>query len=104
MVIKRGKYGMFLGCSNYPTCKNIKKIENKTGVKCPHCGVGEIVERKSKQGRSFYGCNTYPKCNFTLWNKPTGEICPKCNQPLIFAIKNKIKCSNNKECKFEKEN
>lgn len=101
MVIKRGKYGMFLGCSNYPNCKNIKKIENKTGVKCPICGVGEIVERKSKKGRVFYGCNNYPNCTFALWQKPTGEKCPECGSLLVFGPKGKIRCSN-KECKFEK--
>lgn len=103
MAVKRGKYGTFLGCSNYPNCKNIEKIENKTGAKCPKCKIGEIVERKSKRGRSFYGCNTYPKCDFALWNKPTGETCLKCQSLLVFAVKNKIKCSN-KECDFEKEN
>jgi len=103
MVVKKGKFGMFLGCSNYPNCKNIKKIENKTGVKCPKCGIGEIVEKKTKQGRTFYGCNTYPKCDFALWNKPTGEKCPQCQSLLVFASKNKIKCSN-KNCNFEKEN
>jgi DNA topoisomerase I len=103
MAVKRGKYGIFLGCSNYPNCKNIKKIENKTGVKCPKCGVGELVERKTKRGRSFFGCNTYPKCDGALWNKPTGEKCPKCQNLLVFAAKNKIKCSE-KTCDFEKEN
>ncbi|PIP28366.1 MAG: DNA topoisomerase I [Candidatus Moranbacteria bacterium CG23_combo_of_CG06-09_8_20_14_all_35_22] len=103
MAIKRGKFGMFLGCSAYPNCKNIKKIENKTGINCPKCTVGEIVERKSKRGRIFYGCNTYPKCDFALWNKPTGEKCPKCQSLLVFGAKNKIRCSS-KECKFEKEN
>jgi DNA topoisomerase-1 len=102
MVVKRGKFGMFLGCSNYPNCKNIKKIENKTGVKCPKCSAGDIVEKKSKRGKSFFGCNTYPKCDFALWNKPTGEKCPDCQSLLVFAAKGKIKCSN-KECKFEKE-
>ncbi len=101
MVVKRGKFGTFLGCSNYPECKGIKKIEKKTGVKCPKCDNGEIVERKSKRGRFFYGCNTYPKCDFALWNKPTGEACPKCKSLLAFAAKGKIKCSN-KECEFEK--
>lgn len=102
MVVKRGKFGTFLGCSNYPECKNIRKIENKTGIKCPKCGQGDIVERKSKRGRLFYGCNTYPKCDFALWNKPTGEECPKCKSLLVFAAKGKMKCSN-KECGFEKE-
>jgi DNA topoisomerase-1 len=101
MVVKRGKFGTFLGCSNYPECKGIKKIENKTGIKCPKCNVGDIVERKSKRGRMFFGCNTYPKCDFALWNKPNGETCPDCKSLLVFAAKGKIKCSS-KECKFEK--
>lgn len=101
MIVKRGKFGAFLGCSNYPNCRNIKKIENKTGIICPRCDKGEIVERKSKKGRLFYGCNSYPNCDFALWNKPTGEICPKCKSPLTFATKGKTKCSN-KECDYIK--
>jgi len=101
MLVKRGRFGTFLGCSNYPECKGIKRIENKTGITCPKCQVGEIVERKSKKGRVFFGCNTYPKCDFALWNKPTGEKCPKCSSLLVFAAKGKTKCSD-KECKFEK--
>lgn len=101
MVVKRGRFGTFLGCSNYPECKGIKKIENKTGIKCPKCNIGDIVERKSKRGRMFFGCNTYPKCDFALWNKPTGEKCPKCQSLMTFAAKGKTKCSN-KECGFEK--
>jgi len=100
MVVKRGKYGVFLGCSNYPECKGIKRIENKTGIKCPKCNEGEIVARKSKRGKTFYGCNSYPKCNFALWNKPTGEKCPDCGSLLVFSMKGKINCSN-KECKHE---
>ncbi|MDO8240452.1 MAG: type I DNA topoisomerase [Candidatus Moranbacteria bacterium] len=101
MLVKRGRFGTFLGCSNYPECKGIKRIENKTGIQCPKCQLGEIVERKSKKGRAFYGCNTYPKCDFALWNKPTGEKCPKCQSLLVFAAKGKTKCSD-KECGFEK--
>ena len=101
MVVKRGRFGAFLGCSKYPECKNIKKIEKKTGVKCPKCKEGEITERKSKRGRIFFGCNKYPQCDFALWNKPTGETCPKCQSLLVFAAKGKSKCSN-KECDFEK--
>lgn len=102
MVVKRGRFGAFLGCSNYPECKNIRKIEKKTGIKCPKCGAGEIVERKSKRGRLFFGCNKYPNCDFALWNKPTGETCPKCGSLIVFAAKGKIKCSN-KECDYIKE-
>lgn len=97
MVVKRGKFGTFLGCSNYPECKGIKKIENKTGVKCPQCNKGEIVERKSKKGRSFFGCNNYPNCKFALWSKPTGEKCPQCGSLLVFAPKGATRCSS-KEC------
>ncbi|HEX8973902.1 MAG TPA: type I DNA topoisomerase [Patescibacteria group bacterium] len=98
MIVKRGRFGAFLGCSNYPECKNIMKIEQKTGLKCPKCGQGDVVARKSKRGKMFYGCNRYPDCDFVMWNKPTGEMCPECGQPLAFAAKGKIACSN-KECK-----
>ncbi|MFH0969421.1 MAG: type I DNA topoisomerase [Patescibacteria group bacterium] len=107
MVVKRGRFGAFLGCSRYPDCKGIQKIENKTGIKCPKCHPtadhpqGDIVERKSKRGKLFYGCNTYPKCDFALWSKPTGEKCPDCGSLLIYAAKGVVKCSS-KECKFEK--
>ncbi|MFA5994190.1 MAG: type I DNA topoisomerase [Parcubacteria group bacterium] len=97
MLVKRGRFGAFLGCSNYPECKGIKRIENKTGLKCPKCQLGDIVERKSKKGRVFFGCNTYPKCDFALWNKPTGDKCPKCGSLIVFAAKGKTSCSN-KEC------
>jgi DNA topoisomerase-1 len=102
MVVKRGRFGAFLGCSGYPDCKNIKPIEQKTGLKCPKCKKGDVVARKSKRGKMFYGCNRYPDCDFVMWNKPTGELCPDCGQPLAFAAKGKIACSN-KECKFSKD-
>jgi len=102
MVVKRGRFGSFLGCSKYPECKNIMKIEQKTGLKCPKCKEGDVIARKSKKGKTFYGCNKYPACDFVMWNKPTGELCPQCGQPLGFAPKGKIKCSN-KECSYEKE-
>lgn len=101
MVVKKGRFGTFLGCSNYPDCKNVKRIENKTGIKCPKCQAGDIVEKKSKKGRLFYGCNRYPDCDFSLWNKPTGETCPQCGSLLVFAAKDKTKCSS-KECNFQK--
>ncbi len=101
MVVKRGKFGSFLGCSNYPNCKNIKKIENKIGMKCPKCKVGEVVSKKTKSGKFFYGCNKYPKCDFASWNKPVEENCPKCGAFLVEMPNRKIKCSN-KECGYEK--
>lgn len=97
MVIKHGKFGPFLACSAYPKCKNIKPIEKSTGIKCPKCGQGEIVEKKTKKGRIFYGCNRWPKCDFALWDKPTGKTCPKCNSLLVETKSGKVKCSN-KEC------
>ena len=97
MVVKRGKFGTFMGCSNYPECKGIKKIEKKTGIKCPKCNDGDIIERKSKRGRLFFGCSAYPKCDFALWNKPTGEKCPDCGSLMVFAAKGETRCSN-KEC------
>jgi DNA topoisomerase-1 len=98
MVVKRGRFGAFMGCSNYPNCKNIKKIENKLGIICPKCVEGDIVERRSKRGKNFYGCSRYPECDFALWQKPTGARCPKCNSLMVFAPKGEEKCSN-KECK-----
>ena len=106
MVLKRGKYGAFLGCSKYPDCKNIKKItsDKTTGVKCPKCPPtgdrpqGDILERRSRKGRLFYGCSNYPHCDFSLWNRPTGKTCEKCGSLMVYQIKGKEKCSN-KECK-----
>jgi DNA topoisomerase-1 len=83
MATKTSKFGAFLGCTRYPDCKTIKPLFKKTGVKCPVCKEGDIVERKSKKGRIFYGCNRYPDCKAVLWAKPTGELCPKCQEPLV---------------------
>lgn len=102
MQLKHGRFGKFLGCSRYPDCKRIKRIEKTTGVKCPSCGKGDIVEKKSKRGKIFFACNQYPSCQFALWQKPNGEKCPECDSLLTFATKNKIVCSN-KECKYSKE-
>jgi DNA topoisomerase-1 len=102
MTLRRGRFGPFLGCSGYPKCKNIKNIEIKMNMNCPKCGKGDIVQRRSKRGKPFYGCNKYPDCDFALWEKPTGEFCPTCKQPLVFAAKGIIKCSN-KECSYKKE-
>lgn len=102
LVVKRGRFGPFLGCSGYPDCKHIKKIEKGTGVTCPACGKGEIIEKKSKRGKPFYACNRYPTCQNAYWNKPTGEKCPRCHSLLLYGAKNTAKCSS-KECGFTKE-
>ena len=85
LVVRKGKYGEFVACSNYPTCKYIKKEKKEVTevCKCPKCDKGMIVERKTKKGKIFYGCNNYPKCNYALWYKPTGEICPKCGELIV---------------------
>jgi len=81
LAIKQGRFGEFTACSNYPKCKYIKMKE--TGVPCPECGKGQIVERKSKRGKVFYGCDRYPDCGFVLWNKPVAKPCPECKSPYL---------------------
>jgi DNA topoisomerase-1 len=100
LLIRVSKYGRFLACSNYPKCKYTFDLENSTGILCPKCKKGEIIKRKSKKGKIFWGCSNFPKCDFVLWSEPTGEVCPKCGSLLVKENK-KIKCSN-KNCDFEK--
>ncbi|KXS48918.1 DNA topoisomerase-1 [Halanaerobium congolense] len=101
MVVKYGRYGKFLACSSYPECKNTKPYLIKTGVDCPECEDGEIIERTSKKGRTFYGCSNYPDCNFMSWNKPVKKPCPECGSLMVektTKAKGKhYKCTN-KEC------
>jgi len=82
MVIKYGRYGKFLACPGFPDCRNTKPYVEKTGAKCPECN-GDIVERRTKKGRKFYGCANYPECEFTTWNKPLDESCPNCGSFLV---------------------
>ncbi|SES67134.1 DNA topoisomerase I [Natronincola peptidivorans] len=105
MLIKHGRYGKFLACSNYPECTVTKPILHKIGVKCPQCEDGEIVERKSKKGRTFYGCSEFPRCRFVSWGKPINEKCPNCDSLLTHKINKKsekITCTN-KECKYTRD-
>jgi DNA topoisomerase-1 len=76
MVIKTGRFGEFLACTGYPKCKNTRPVP--LGVKCPRCGVGDLAEKRSKKGRAFFGCNRYPACDFTVWNRPVPAVCPSC--------------------------
>lgn len=99
MVIKYGPHGKFLACPGFPDCKNTKPYLEKIGVKCPKCG-GEIVIRKSKKGRRYYGCENNPDCDFMTWQKPSTEKCPKCGQ-LMLEKGNKLLCSN-ESCGFVK--
>ena len=82
MVVKNGKFGRFLACSNYPTCKFTRSLE--TGVRCPQEGCdGMIVERRTRKGKTFYSCTNYPQCTFALWDKPIPEKCPQCDFPFL---------------------
>lgn len=94
LVLRKSRYGTFTACSNYPTCKYIKQEEKetKTVCKCPNCGH-DIIEKKSKRGKVFYGCNNYPKCKTAYWDKPIGESCPECGA-MLTEKNNKIKCSS----------
>ncbi|MGE6378049.1 type I DNA topoisomerase [Peribacillus muralis] len=83
MVFKMGRYGKFMACSNFPDCRNTKPIVKEIGVKCPKCKEGNIIERKSKKRRIFYGCDTYPGCDFISWDKPLPRSCPKCEGTLV---------------------
>ncbi len=81
MVLKTGRFGEFTACSNYPACKYVK--QKMIGVKCPECSEGEIIERRSRKGKTFYGCNRYPECTFVAWGKPVAEKCPQCGSPYL---------------------
>ena len=100
MVIRQGRFGEFLACSNFPKCKNTKPLESniKYVGKCPECG-SDMVERKSKRGKIFYSCSKYPDCKFMSWDIPTGKKCPKCGAYLI-SVNDKVKCSN-KKCDYK---
>jgi len=100
LVIRNGRYGKFVACSNFPECKYIenKEDESKIITDCPNCD-GKITEKRTKKGKIFYGCNNYPKCKTAYWDKPTGDKCPECNSMLLEKGK-KIKCS---ECEYEKD-
>jgi len=103
MVIKLGKYGRFLACTGFPECRNARPLLVKIGVKCPQCHEGEVVEKRTRKGRQriFYGCSRYPECDFTSWDKPTGERCPVCGDILVEAGRDgTIKCRNN-DCHYK---
>ncbi len=100
MAVKYGRFGSFAACTGYPECKNTKPLVQSTGVKCPKCGK-DIVVRRSKKGRVFYGCSGYPACDQSYWNKPINKECPKCGQLLVEkkGKDSKYACSNS-ECDY----
>ncbi len=100
MVIKEGRHGKFLACPGFPECRNTKPILKKIGVKCPKCG-GDIIERRSKTRRVFYGCSNYPQCRFTTWDKPVDSFCPVCGSIMVEHADrkgNKVLHCSNKDC------
>jgi len=103
MVYKMGRYGKFMACSNFPDCRNTKPIVKDIGVKCPKCNEGNIVERKSKKRRIFYGCDQFPNCDFVSWDKPLPRPCPRCNGLLVERKLKKgvqVQCVN---CDYKEE-
>jgi DNA topoisomerase-1 len=96
LVVRWGRYGKFISCSNFPECRHTEPLLEKIGVACPKDG-GEVVERKTRKGRTFYGCSNYPECDFTSWKKPLPQPCPNCGGLLVFANKNHAHCTQCEE-------
>lgn len=103
MVKKRGKFGEFLACPNYPECKNTKPIIKPVGVKCPKCKQGEIIEKLSKKGRKFYGCDQYPECDFVSWDLPSTKPCPECQGMMIIKFGKNTKTIKCTECDYNEK-
>ena len=106
MVIRQGRYGKFLACPGFPECRNAKPLIVSTGCRCPKCG-GDVLEKKSRRGKLFYGCSKYPECDFTTWDKPLTEPCPKCGGlQLQYRYKNgrPVTYCYNAECETRKDN
>jgi DNA topoisomerase-1 len=104
LVMKYGRFGEFTACSNYPKCKYVK--QKTIGVKCPECSEGEIIERRSKKGKTFYGCNRYPECKFVAWGRPVPEKCPECGNPYMiekFLKAGPVWQCPNAECKHKQD-
>jgi DNA topoisomerase-1 len=107
LMWRRGRFGPFIACSNYPDCKYIKKKEaKKIGLTCPECSDGEVVERKGRWGRAFYGCTRYPECKFTAYHRPIAEPCPDCGRPYLLTKETKkegkVVFCNNEECHYKR--
>lgn len=104
LIERLGRFGRFYACSKFPECKHTESVEgdpDTLNITCPKCKEGKITGKRTRKGKTFYGCDRFPKCDFALWDKPINEFCPKCDSLLIQKSKNKIKCSN-KECDYVK--
>ena len=105
---RRGRFGPFIACSNYPECKYIKKKEaREIGLLCPDCGQGQVVERKGRWGRFFYGCRRYPECKFTAYHKPIPEPCPDCGRAYLLEKETKkegkVVFCGNEACHYKRQ-
>lgn len=104
LVVKEGRYGKFLACPSFPACRYTQPLWETTGVTCPQCGEGELVGRRTKKGRKFYGCSRYPECEFVVWDEPSGRRCPQCGGLLVVKKERngqlKLECAN-KECRYQ---
>jgi len=99
VVLKKGRFGEFYACKDYPKCRFTRQKARKLGIACPKCG-GDLVEKQSRKRKLFYGCDNYPKCDFSLWDEPIGKICPLCGQMLVKKKNGTVQCSS-KECKYK---
>jgi DNA topoisomerase-1 len=102
-VYKMGRFGKFLACSGFPDCRNTKPIVKDIGVSCPTCSEGKIVERRSKKGRIFYGCDKYPECEFVSWDKPVSKPCPNCSSMMVYKRTKKNEQHQCVECDYKEE-
>jgi DNA topoisomerase-1 len=109
MIIKQSRYGKFLACSGYPQCKNVRSLNKaiSLGIRCPECNEGEIVEKRTRRGKLFYGCSSYPQCSFASWDKPVDECCPRCGSSILVEKMSKrygvaLRCVN-RECSYSKK-
>ncbi len=103
LIIRWGRYGKFISCSNFPDCRYTEPYLEKIGVDCPKCKDGDVVRRKTRKGRTFYGCSNYPDCDFTSWKRPVAQKCPNCGGTLVIANKKQVKCLDCEETFLQDE-
>jgi DNA topoisomerase-1 len=103
LIIRWGRYGKFISCSNFPDCRYTEPYLEKIGMTCPECGEGEVVRRKTRKGRTFYGCSRYPECEFTSWKQPVPTPCPNCGGTLVITNKRHVTCLDCEETFLQDE-